>query len=79
VLTVTRLARRPAAGCPSRSPRRRRPETHPRPAGPRRLCQNHQAEPGTGTEAEWTAKEYLSPEAEAAAAAAAVVEARLSE
>jgi hypothetical protein len=78
VSTVTRLAHRPAVGCPPWLPERRRPETHPRPAGSRRPCRNHQAEPGTGTEAEWTTKEYLSPEAEAAAAAAAV-EARLSE
>jgi hypothetical protein len=73
---MTHLARRPAAGCPPWSPERRRPETHPRQAGPRCPCRNHQVEPGTGTEAEWTIKEYLLPEAEAAAAA---VEAGLSE
>jgi hypothetical protein len=76
VSTVTRLARRPSAGCPPWSSERRRPETHSRPVGSRRPCRKQQAEPGTGTEAEWTTKEYLSPEAEVAAAAA--VEARLS-
>jgi hypothetical protein len=76
---VTRLARRPAAGWPPWSPERRRPETHPRPAGPRCPCRNHHAEPGIGIEAEWTMKEYLSPEAEAAPAPAAAVEARVSE
>jgi hypothetical protein len=77
VSTVTRLARQPVAGCPPWSPECRRPECHSRPAGPRRPCRKQQAGPGTGTEAEWTAKEYVSPEAEAAAAAA--VEVRLSE
>jgi hypothetical protein len=80
VSTVTRLAHRPATGCPPWSPECRRPEAHPRPAGHQRSCRKQQAEPGTGTEAEWTTKEYLKPEAEAAAAAAtAAVEARLSE
>jgi hypothetical protein len=77
VSSVTRLARRLAAGCRPWSLECRRPESHPRLAGPRRPCRKQQAEPRTGTEEEWTTKEYLSPEAEAAAAAA--VEARLSE
>jgi hypothetical protein len=54
VSTVTRLARRPAAGCPPWSRECRRPESHPRPAGRRRPCRKHQAESGTRTEAEWT-------------------------
>jgi hypothetical protein len=88
VSTLTRLARRLAAGRPPWLRECCRTESLPRPASPRRSCRKNQAEPGTGTEAEWTTKEYLSREAETptvwnllaytSAAAAAAVEARLS-